>query len=189
MINRRPLPLTFEDRTGQITNSDFDDMYDRMFFHVARQPGSTTTKIYEMSIRASRHRSTLPLGRDPIIHLNFQADENLGTVSFFKPPFTGSIPMAQYLKKTSFFGKSSSRKFIGSDGREYKWGYKTLTGQEWSCTTMENALVAHYDLKPSNVRTYDVSGNNLIVYESFAHMCAEILASFLIMRHIAQFNL
>lgn len=101
---KRPLPLTFEDRTSSITNTDFDDMYDRMFFHVARQPGRSTTKIYEMNIRASRHRSTLPLGRDPIIHLDFQDDESLGTISFFKPPFTGSIPMAKYLKKTSFFG-------------------------------------------------------------------------------------
>jgi hypothetical protein len=111
---KRPLPLTFEDRTGQITNSDFDEMYDRMFFHVARQPGSTTTKIYEMHIRASRHRSTLPLGRDPIIHLDFQSNENLGTILFFRPPFkgsisfTGSLPMAQYLRKTSFFGKCVS---------------------------------------------------------------------------------
>ncbi|KIM42626.1 hypothetical protein M413DRAFT_444320 [Hebeloma cylindrosporum] len=186
---KRPLPLTLEDRTSSITNTDFDDMYDRVFFHVERQPGRTTTKIYEMNIRASRHRSTLPLGRDPIIHLDFQEDESLGTVSFFKPPFTGSIPMARYLKKTSFFGTSLSRKFMGSDGREYKWGYRTFTGQEWSCTTMDNILVAHYDLKHPNIRTYDVSGNNLIIYEAFAHMCAEFVASFLIMRHIAQYNL
>jgi len=47
----------------------------------------------------------------------------------------------------------------------------------WSrmCTTMENTLVAHYDLKPPNVRTYDVSGNNLIIYEAFAHMCSGMI--------------
>ena len=37
---------------------------------------------------------------------------------------------------------------------------------------MDNVLVAHYDLKHPNIRTYDVSGNNLIIYEAFAHMCA-----------------
>ncbi|KAF8972084.1 hypothetical protein BDZ97DRAFT_1783092 [Flammula alnicola] len=188
MLNR-PLPLTFEDRTGQITNSDFDDMYDRMFFHVARQPGRTTTKIYKMNIRASRHRSTQPIGREAIVHLDFGADESLGTVSFFKAPFQGSIPMSRYLKKIAFFGTSLSRKFMASDGREYKWGYRMYAGQEWSCTTMDNFLVAHYDLKPPNVRTYDVTGNNLVIYEPYAHIVAEILTSFLIMRHIAQFNL
>ncbi|PPR04332.1 hypothetical protein CVT24_013371 [Panaeolus cyanescens] len=101
---RQPLPLTLEDRTGQLTNSDFDDMYDRLFLHVARQPGKTTTKIYEMNIRASRHRSKQPLNRDPIIVLEFMPDESLGTVTFLKPPYQGSILMSRYLKKTSFFG-------------------------------------------------------------------------------------
>lgn len=101
---RQPLPLTLEDRTGQLTNSDFDDMYDRLFLHVARQPGKTQTKIYEMNIRASRHRSKQPLNRDPIIVLDFMPDESLGTVTFFKQPFQGSMPMSRYLKKTSFFG-------------------------------------------------------------------------------------
>ena len=35
---------------------------------------------------------------------------------------------------------------------------------------MDNFLVAHYDLKPPNVRTFDVSGNNLIIYEAFTDM-------------------
>ncbi|KDR71080.1 hypothetical protein GALMADRAFT_75418 [Galerina marginata CBS 339.88] len=186
---KRPLPLTLEDRTGQITNSDFDDMYDRRFFHVVRAPGQTTTKIYEMNHRASRYRSTLPLVRDAVVHLDFQPDETLGTVSFFKAPFQCTMPMARYLKKTAFFGTSLSRKFMGSDGREYKWGFRVFAGQEWSCTTVDNGLVAHYDLKPPHVRTYDVSGNNLVIYEPFAHLVSEILTSFLVMRHIAQFNL
>ncbi|KAF9478434.1 hypothetical protein BDN70DRAFT_44592 [Pholiota conissans] len=184
-----PLPLTFEDRTGQTTNTDFDEMYDRLFFHVARLPGRTTTKIYQMNTRASRHRSTLPIPNEALIHLDFAQDESLGTVSFFKSPLSGSIPMSRYLKKTTFFGSSLLRKFMGSDGREYKWGYRICAGQEWSCTTMDNMLVAHYDLKPPNVRTFDVTGNNLIIYELYTHMVPELIASFLIMRHIAQFNL
>jgi len=40
---------------------------------------------------------------------------------------------------------------------------------------MDNVLVAHYDLKHPNIRTYDVSGNNLIIYEAFAHMCAGMI--------------
>ncbi|PPQ98225.1 hypothetical protein CVT26_003396 [Gymnopilus dilepis] len=185
----KQVPLTFEDRTGQLTNTDFDDMYDRRFFHVTRQPGHTTTKIYEMNHRASRYRNALPLVREAIVHLDFQPDETLGTISFFKAPYQGTIPMSRYLKKTAFFGPSLSRKFTASDGREYKWSFRMFAGQEWSLTTMDNALVAHYDLKPPNVRTYDVTGSNLIIYEPYSHLVPEILASFLIMRHIAQFNL
>lgn len=86
------------------------------------------------------------------------------------------------------------------------------------CTTgVENYLVAHYDLKPPDVRAYGVSGNNLTIYESFIHLSvgewrlamllvdlapnshlssfsaivlpSELLASLIIMRHIAQHNL
>ncbi|KAF8989822.1 hypothetical protein BDQ17DRAFT_1372706 [Cyathus striatus] len=185
----RQLPFIFEDRTGHNTGSDFDDMYDRMFYHISRQPGHTTTKIYEMPIRASRHRSTLPLDRDPIVYLEFLPDESLGNVSFMKPPNQATIPMSRYLRKTSLFGSSLSRKFMGSDGREYKWSYRTVAGQEWTCTTAENYIVAHYDLKQPGVPAYNVSGNNLTIYEPFAHLSAEILASFIIMRHIAQYRL
>lgn len=40
------------------------------------------------------------------------------------------------------------------------------------CTTMDNHLVAHFDLKPPDVRPYDpnVSGNYLTVYEHFFHL-------------------
>lgn len=187
-MHRMP-PITLEDRTGINTNTDFDDMYDRIFFHVARTPGQTTTKIYEMTIRASRHRSTLPLDKEPIILLDFAPDESLGTISFLKAPSQPSISMGRYLRKTSIFGSSLSRKFFGSDGREYRWNYRSVAGQEWTCTTAENYLVAHYDLKPLDVKAYDVSGNNFIIYDSFKHLIPELVASLIIMRHISQYNL
>lgn len=83
-----------------------------------------------------------------------------------------------------------------------------LTLRRVQCTTADNYLVAHYDLKPADVRAYGVSGNNLTIYEPFAHLTlgeflvsgiwplscvayrtAELLASFIIMRHIQQYNL
>lgn len=102
----RPLPYSFEDRTGSNTHSDFDDIYDRMFFHVTRQPGRSTTYIYEMPIRASRHRSSLPLNREPSVVLEFLPDESLGNLTFVgKGPFPATtIPMARYLRKMSLFG-------------------------------------------------------------------------------------
>ena len=38
------------------------------------------------------------------------------------------------------------------------------------CTTKDNYLVAHYDLRPSHIRYFDASGNSLVIYEAFAHL-------------------
>lgn len=187
LSNYGPLPYSFEDRTGSNTDTDFDDIYDRMFFHVKRQPGCSTTHIYEMPIRASRHRSSLPLNREPSAILDFLPDESLGSLTFAGK--TTTIPMSRYLRKTSLFGTSLVRIFVGSDGKEYKWSYQASGGRPWSCTTAENYLVAHYDLKPPNVRVFDVSGNTLTVYEPFAHVALEIIASLIIMRHLAEHKL
>jgi len=83
------------------------------------------------------------------------------------------------------------RTFVGSDGKEYKWSFQASSGPQWSvsircqkfgwskknvltkwfkCISADNHLVAHYDLKPPNVRAFDVSGNTLTMYERFAHV-------------------
>jgi len=55
---------------------------------------------------------------------------------------------------------------------------------------MDNILVAHYDLeKEPTPRMYEASGHNLMVFEDYAQIAIEIIASFLIMRHIKLFNL
>ncbi|KAJ7775627.1 hypothetical protein DFH07DRAFT_87201 [Mycena maculata] len=187
-----PLPYILEDRTGAHTTSDFDDIYDRLFFHVATAPqrsGSSATMIYSMNRRASRHRDAQPFHNTPAAVLEFLPDGSLGNVSFMQPAGTLTIPMGTYLRRTSLFGRSLSRKFMCSDGREYKWVHRGVEGQEWTCTTADNYLVAHYDLKPADVRAYGVSGNTLTIYEAFAPLTLELLASLTIMRHIKQYNL
>ncbi|KAF9059770.1 hypothetical protein BDP27DRAFT_1385689 [Rhodocollybia butyracea] len=184
-----PLPYIFEDRTGQLYGSDFDDMYDRLFYRVARDPHQTSTMIYDMGRRASRHRDSLPFQRSPIVILDFENDYSLGKICYARNN-DASIPMNRYLKKTSIFGGSLSRKFTGSDGREYRWSYRSMRGQEWTCMTgPENFIVAHFDLKPADVQVYDVSGNTLTIFEQFIPLSVEILASLTIMRHIALHNL
>ncbi|RXW17866.1 hypothetical protein EST38_g7979 [Candolleomyces aberdarensis] len=191
MHSLKTIPITLEDRTAAITNTDFDDMYDRVFYQVVRNPGDTITRIYEMHVRASRSRNAAPQGPtkgEPVILLQFQPDETLGMISF--PKTRTSMPMNQFLRKISFFGSSLMRKFVASDGREYKWSYRSLEEQEWTCSTADDSyLVAHYDLKPPEMPIYDVSGNKLIIYPHFVHITADILASLLIMRHISQYNL
>ncbi|KAJ7580255.1 hypothetical protein C8J56DRAFT_278571 [Mycena floridula] len=188
--HRINLPYVFEDRTGSTTLSDFDDIYDRLFFRIARVERTTSTLIYDMPRRASRHRDSQVFQRPPLISLDFMPDESLGTITLFHlNPLP--IPMGRYLRKSSFmFGGSLSRKFLGSDGREYKWNHRVVAGQEWTCTTVaENYAVAHFDLKPPDVHVYKVSGNNFTISESFIHLAPELLATLTIMRHIAQYNL
>jgi hypothetical protein len=186
-----PLPYSLEDRTG-LQNSDFDDIYDRIFLRVARLPQqnkSLVTMIYNMRQRASRHRDSLPFRQNPSVILEFGLDESLGNISFQLANANNTVPMSRYLRKTALFGGSLSRKFTASDGHEYRWSHKNVQGQEWSCVNAENCLVAHYDLKPPDIRAYGTSGNTLTVYEAFSHLTIELLASLTIMRHIAQHNL
>ncbi len=99
------LPYILEDRTGVNTASDFDEMYDRVFYRIARVPlvRATTTMIYEMGTRASRHRDTLPVTQPPIVILDFQEDESLGTISYLRPTGKTTELMSRYLKKTGLF--------------------------------------------------------------------------------------
>ncbi|EED83726.1 predicted protein [Postia placenta Mad-698-R] len=191
MINRT-LPYFLEDRTGAYTGSDFDDIYDRLFLRVARPTTQSpsagdTLMVYNVGRRSSAQRESRPPARAPSVVLEFGAGGTLGKISFAGSSV--SMPMGQYLRKTSMFGGSLSRKFRGSDGEEYRWTYKGQEGQEWSCTDSRDYLVAHYNLKPPNKPVFGTSGNILTIYEAHARMSAEILASLTIMRHIAALGL
>ncbi|KIJ13894.1 hypothetical protein PAXINDRAFT_80156 [Paxillus involutus ATCC 200175] len=190
------MPFTFEDRTGQLSGSDYDDIYDRMFIRVTSSPHSTTGNnislaLYVMGRRSTRHADMRHLERHPSVVLEFGGPSlGLGTIHFLQPPAASiSIPINNYLRKTALFGGSLSRKFRASDGQEYRWQHKSIDGHEWSCLSEENYLIAHYDLRPPNVATYGVSGNTLTVYEAFSHLCIDIFASLTIMRYIAEHRL
>lgn len=101
--NGRPIPLTFEDRTTDITFTDFDEVYERCYYHVSRQAGHTTTRIHEMMNRYSRFRSEPANNHPPVVLLEFNSDESLGNISFPQAHYNSS--MTRYLKKTAFFGR------------------------------------------------------------------------------------
>ncbi|KAI0246771.1 hypothetical protein BJV78DRAFT_1277097 [Lactifluus subvellereus] len=187
-----PSAYFFEDRTGVLAGSDFDEVYDRAFLRVSSTPQRTRTAglmIYDMGQRSTSlsDRDGRHFYREPVIVLDFGPKGALGTVHFTKGSV--SIPMHQYLRKVSLFSGSLFRKFTASDGKEYKWSHHTFAEQEWTCLDAENFLVAHYSLKPPDRPAYGTSGNVLTVYEPFAHLSIELLASLSIMRHIAQNNL
>ncbi|KAI0951712.1 hypothetical protein AcV7_007732 [Taiwanofungus camphoratus] len=138
MINRS-LPFFLEDRTGALADSDFDDIYDRLFLRVASAPtppGGPQDKdaralaIYNTGRRSSSQKAARPAQRAPAVVLEFGTGGALGKISFVGSSI--AMPMGQYLRKTSMFGGSLSRKFRGSDGEEYKWAYRSIQDQEWS---------------------------------------------------------
>ncbi|KAI0637507.1 hypothetical protein C8Q77DRAFT_370766 [Trametes polyzona] len=192
MINRS-LPYFFEDRTGHYHNSEFDEVYDRMFLRVARPPAhqaahfaDTTLMVYDTGRRSpSNQRHSRPPAREPSVILEFGPNGALGTISFVGSSV--SMPMGQYLRKTSLFAgsRSLSRKFTGSNGEEYRWIYRGVKEHEWSCVDSRDYVVAHYTLRPPEKPAYNTSGNMFTIYEPFTHMAVEILSSLTIMRHIA----
>ncbi|KAI0278540.1 hypothetical protein BGY98DRAFT_1089512 [Russula aff. rugulosa BPL654] len=174
-----PSAYFFEDRTGVLTGSDFDEVYHRLFLRVSSTPQRTRNAglmIYDMGQRSTSlgDRDGRHFYREPMIVLDFGPKGALGTVRF---------------TKVSLFSGSLFRKFTASDGKEYKWGYHMVADHEWTCLDADNFLVAQYSLKPENRPAYGTSGNVLTVYEPFAHLSIELLASLTIMRHIAQNNL
>lgn len=107
MINKA-LPYFIEDRTGQYTGSDFDEIYDRVFLRVARPPpghashyAETTLMVYDTGRRSSSKRYSQPVSREPSVILEFGPNGALGTISFVGSSV--SMPMGQYLRKTSMF--------------------------------------------------------------------------------------
>ncbi|TFY80160.1 hypothetical protein EWM64_g3853 [Hericium alpestre] len=189
-IGGPPSAYFFEDRTGLISDSDFDEVYDRMFLRVSSTPQRTQNAgimIYDMGQRSTSHSDRRHFYRDPAMILDFGPNGALGTVWF--PRKSVSVPMQQYLRKVSLFGGSLFRKFKASDGKEYKWSHRMVAEHEWTCLNADNYVVAQYTLKPPNRPAYGTSGNVLTVYETFAHLSLELLASLTIMRHIAQHNL
>lgn len=107
MINRT-LPYFLEDRTGLHMDSDFDDIYDRLFLRVTRpsertmsQNMDSTLMIYNVGRRSSLTRDVRSFQRDPSVILDFGPHGALGNISFVGSSI--SMPMNQYLKKTSMF--------------------------------------------------------------------------------------
>jgi hypothetical protein len=101
-----PAAYFFEDRTGVLSGSDFDEVYHRLFLRVSSTPQRTRNAglmIYDMGQRSTSlgDRDGRHFYREPVIVLDFGPKGALGTVRFTKGSV--SIPMQQYLRKVSLF--------------------------------------------------------------------------------------
>ncbi|KAG1762884.1 hypothetical protein EDD22DRAFT_822936 [Suillus occidentalis] len=172
------MPYLLEDKTGKLTGSQFVDINDRLRLTLrctARGSTHSTYIIYNTTV-----------GTDSVATLNFGSNNSLGTIAFGSGP---QVPMGSFLEPSPN-GSAKSRKFIGSDGQQYRWSWRTTEDEEWTCTNASNHHVAAYSLKvPGEPEYPHSSGCVLIVEEAYPHLAAEMLASLIIMRHIAAHNL
>ncbi|KAF8069863.1 hypothetical protein FPV67DRAFT_988395 [Lyophyllum atratum] len=171
-----------EDKSGKLTGSDFIDLHERMrlsYRCTARDSTQTAYMIYDTT--------TAYGGVRPLLALSFGPNNALGTINFTPE---SSMPMKKYLTKVSPLGSTKSRKFSGSDKQEYRWDWRVKDDQEWTCINARGYLVAYYNLKTPGEPEYSgSSGCMLTVEQPYALLVPEMLASLMIMRHIAEYNL
>ena len=101
------LHYVLEDRSGVYNDSDFEDIYDRLFLRIAepsRDAETSILMIYDMGRRSSRRRDSRHFDRQPSVVLDFGTNGKLGSIHFMQPPGGHSLPMYQYLRKTTIFG-------------------------------------------------------------------------------------
>lgn len=172
------MPYLLEDKTGKLTGSHFVDINDRLRLTLrctTREATHTTYIIY-----------TTTAGTDPVVTLSFGSNNSLGTITFGSGP---QVPMNSFLEPSPN-ENAKSRKFIGSDGQQYRWSWRTTQSEEWTCTNTGNQQVASYSLKVPGEPEYDhSSGCVLTIEEAYPHLAVEMLASLTIMRHIVAHDL
>ncbi|KAI0753574.1 hypothetical protein BC629DRAFT_1177680 [Irpex lacteus] len=167
---------------------------------------------------------------EPSVTLEFGGSRgalSLGHVTFATKARRESLGMGSWVRKTSLFSGSLSRKFRASDGEEYRWVYRGVEGHEWTVRicisflfpspsppflspssftvpvlnastnvlwhtqllTAQSTQIAHYTLKHPSKPAYGTSGNVLVVCEARGGIVVEVLASLIVMRCIAAYNL
>ncbi|KAG9316798.1 hypothetical protein JVU11DRAFT_2863 [Chiua virens] len=176
------MPYLLEDKTGQPTESEFVDMHDRLRLRLHCSAQTPTHTAYMIHNVTHGHNPS-----DPLIALAFGPNNSLGTITV-----RSGAPkaMGDYLVKLSPLGSSLTRKFLGSDGQEYRWSWRSTKGHEWTCINRSQYFVASYSLKVAGEPEYPgSSGCMLTIDEAYPHLVAELLASLTIMRHIAAHGL
>ncbi|KAG2135476.1 hypothetical protein DEU56DRAFT_737755 [Suillus clintonianus] len=172
------MPYLLEDKTGKLTGSHFVDINDRLRFTLRCTSWGSTHATYIIYNMTS--------GTDPVATLTFGSNNSLGTIAFGSGP---QVPMSSFLESLPI-GSAKSRRFIGSDGQQYRWSWRTAQGEEWTCTNASNRHIASYSLKvPGEPEYAQSSGCVLTIEEAYPHLAAEMLASLTIMRHIVAHNL
>ena len=157
MVVTTGIPFMLHDNTGSLLGAHFVDLYDRMNLHVScRRRDPDGAALYEVHDMHLMDRDT------PVAVLEYGAAGALGNISFIGPDSLRTQTMAAFLVEVGGYAnainlfpliplrsaskhsrcvtanhRSRHRKFIGSDGHEYSWSWRTSTNPadedlEWS---------------------------------------------------------
>ncbi|KAF8880340.1 hypothetical protein CPB84DRAFT_1687614 [Gymnopilus junonius] len=185
MATRYGLPYFLEDKSGRLAGSEFVDLHDRMRLVYHPKERSSTQSVYEIYDTTI---STYNAFRKPVVTLSFGPNNTLGTISYSRD--RTARQMGAYLSQVNEIAGSKLRCFFASDGNEYRWGYRLIPNDEWTCTNNTGAIISHYNLKtPGEPPYYNSSGCMLTVEEDYGHLACEMLATVMIMRHIDKYDL
>ncbi|KAI6040218.1 hypothetical protein EDC04DRAFT_1522990 [Pisolithus marmoratus] len=178
------MPYILEDKTGELTGSDFIDINDRLRLRLRCTAQAATHTAYMIHNVTHGHEREVSRA---LVALAFGPDHSLGTITFES---RSPVAMGEYLRRVSPLASSKSRKFLASDGEVYRWSWRSTKGHEWTCTHQNQQLVASYSLKVVGEPDYiSSSGCVLTIDEAYPHLAVEILATLTIMRHIVVHNL
>ncbi|CAE6421302.1 unnamed protein product [Rhizoctonia solani] len=177
------------DETGSLTSTQFRDVEDRLTVRLdctMNRPeravimitvaGGTQSHCVSARTQADFHGSISP---DAVLDYGAKGVA-LGSIQFGR----NAMHMDKYLRRSSM--TSGSRKFIGSDGMEYKW-QSVGDGNDWSLTNAAGYHVADYTR--SDVLIPGRRTSCLNICGSWIHLSVEIIASLTIMRHVAHYRL
>ncbi|KAH7333574.1 hypothetical protein B0J17DRAFT_675898 [Rhizoctonia solani] len=177
------------DETGSLTNTQFRDVEDRLTVRLDCTMHRPERAVVMLTVSGGTQSHLVSAPGRPDFHGTIAPDAvldygakgiALGSIQYGQ----NTMPMDKYLKRSSM--TSGSRKFIGSDGMEYKW-QSTGDGCDWSLTNAAGYHVADYTR--SDVLIPGRRTSCLNICGSWIHISVEIIASLTIMRHIAQHRL
>ncbi|KAF8634278.1 hypothetical protein AX17_004234 [Amanita inopinata Kibby_2008] len=170
--------LLLEDKTGQLTGSEFVDKYNRLSLSyrcTSQDENRVTYSVFDQT-------NGILVAFVPIFMLEFGADNSLGVIHFGPKE---SLQMKKYLTKPSILAGTRTRKFTSRDGNEYTWQYRNSDDFEWTCSNSSGELAAYYRRGGPNRNP----SNMLIVEDKYKDSASELLATLMIMRHIVAHSL
>ncbi|KAF9474741.1 hypothetical protein BDN70DRAFT_996862 [Pholiota conissans] len=182
MALRYGLPYFLEDTTGLLSGTKFIDLYGRMRFLYTRRLRSESQTVYDIYDESDNSTQK----NVPVVTLTFGPRHCLGTIQYRNEQPRN---MDQYLSQLNLFAGTKLRRFFASDGREYRWGWRKVAGDEWTCTNSDGEIIADYSHKVPGEPEYTTSGSMFTVTEEYGHLATEMLATVTIMRQILAYDM
>ncbi|KAF8182549.1 hypothetical protein BJ912DRAFT_1123799 [Pholiota molesta] len=141
MALRYELPYFFDDATGRLSGSTFVEFHERMRINYIKRVDNESQSEYDIY----KHSNEAEDQDGPAATLYFGPNHTLGTIQYRN-------------QEPKNMDHSKLRRFIASDGNEYRWGWRKVEGDLWTCTNGNGEIIADYSFKPPMEPAYITSG-------------------------------